>query len=100
MRGQSVIDWRTIQMFLSEDGVSEVLVDNENPTKMKCTCPQFEAKASCKHTKYIKSHMVNNKGHYTVLVPQEVDEDIVTMAMQEQDSMRDFIINYARVVVL
>lgn len=87
-------------MFLSEDGVAEVQIDNDNPQKMQCTCPQFRSSSRCKHAKHIKTYMAKNHGHYTVTVPEEIDEDVVLEAMETSESMREFIIRHARVEVL
>jgi hypothetical protein len=100
MRGTRVADWRTVQMFLSEDGVSEVQIDNESPQKVRCNCRKFVSYGKCKHSKHVKSTMDNNHGHYTVLVPEEIDEQIVLDSLDTPEGTRQFIIRHARVEVL
>lgn len=87
-------------MFLSEDGVAEVQLDVDNSSKIRCSCPAFQRSARCKHQKYVKRAIAEGDGHYTVLIPEEIPEDIALIAMSTAESMRDFIINYARVEVL
>jgi len=35
------VNWRTVQMFLGEEGVSEVSVDADNAFNVRCTCPSY-----------------------------------------------------------
>lgn len=101
MKGTGMdIEWRTVQMFLSEDGVAEVQIDAENSSKVRCSCPAFQKSAKCKHQRRVKQLISEGDGHYTVLIPEEIPEDIALIAMSTPETMRDFIINYARVEVL
>jgi hypothetical protein len=39
MRGLNMeIDWRTVQLFLDDSGVSEVEIDAEDATNVRCSC--------------------------------------------------------------
>lgn len=94
------ITWRTVQVFLEPDGVVEVEVDQENPTKARCTCPGFARSARCKHVKYVKEYMEKNDGHYSINIPVDVDEEEAIQAMRNPNAFRDFIIKYAKVEVI
>jgi hypothetical protein len=94
------ISWRTVQLFLEEDGVVEVEVDQDNHSKVRCTCAGFLRAARCKHTKYVKNHMAENDGHYSVQIPVDIDDDEAFKAIQSAASFRDFIIKYGKVEVI
>jgi hypothetical protein len=94
------IDWRTIQLFISNDGVAEVEVDSENSSKVRCSCPEFKKMARCKHQRRVKALISENDGHYTVLVPDDIPEEIAIAAMTDPTAMREFIIKYAKIEVL
>jgi hypothetical protein len=93
-------DWRTVQLFLDDDGVSEVEVDSLNPYQARCSCKQGAAKGKCAHLKHVRQIMDENKGHYTVHIPVEVDEDVAEEAMASAAAFREFIIKYGKVEVL
>jgi hypothetical protein len=94
------IDWRTIQVFLSPDGVFEVEVDNDNHAKARCNCPMFRASAKCKHVRYVRRRMEENDGHYSILIPYEISEDEALSAMQTSQDFRAFVLRHARVEVI
>lgn len=101
MKGPKMdIDWRTVQLFLSEDGIAEVQIDSENSRKVRCTCKDFFKNARCKHQRRVKTAIDENNGHYTVLVPDDIPEEVALNAMEDAESMREFIIKYARIEVL
>lgn len=94
------IDWRTVQLFLSENGIAEVEIDSENSSKVRCSCPDFQKNARCKHQRRVKTMIAENHGHYTVMVPEEISEEVALNAMSDSKAMRDFIIKYAKIEVL
>jgi hypothetical protein len=94
------IDWRTVQMFLSEEGIAEVEIDTDNSSKVRCSCPSFQKNARCKHQRKVRATIAENFGHYTVLVPEDVPEEVALTAMSDPQKMREFIIRYGRVEVL
>jgi len=101
MRGLDMeIDWRTVQMFLGDDGISEVEIDAENSAKMRCSCKSFFKAARCKHTKYVKNQMEDNNGHYAIQVPVDISDEEALDAMSSADTFREFIIKHGKVQVL
>jgi hypothetical protein len=44
--------------------------------------------------------MLLNKGHYSILVPNEVSEDLALKASDDPKKFRDFVVRYAKVEVL
>jgi predicted nucleic acid-binding Zn finger protein len=95
------IDWRTIQMFLSEDFVCEVQVDVDNHKKMRCSCPNFLRGGRCKHVRFVRNASDANNGHYSITVAgEDATEELVREAAKDSKSFRDFIIKYAVIEVL
>lgn len=94
------IEWRTVQLFVSDEGVSEVEVDSDNPNKVRCTCTNFKSAARCKHTRFIKKAMEENNGHYNIQIPSDVPDEEAVIAMLDRELFRKFIIKYAKVEVL
>lgn len=93
-------DWRTVQLFIGDNGISEVEVDSLNSKNVRCTCTGSAATGRCPHVKYVKNTMLKNDGHYTVSIPVELDEEEVEIAMKTAESFREFIIRYGKVEVL
>ena len=94
------IDWRMVQVFLGEEGVSEVEIDSENHKKVRCTCAAFKTSARCKHSKYVRNLMDQNDGHYSIQIPVHVPDDIAMEAMSSSASFREFILKYGKVEVI
>jgi hypothetical protein len=99
VKGSQVSNWRTVQVFISPNGVfeAELRPDDKNP---RCNCPAYVLRNDCKHADFIKKKMEENDGHYAILVPEEVPEELADAAQASAESFREFIINYARVEVL
>lgn len=93
-------DWRTVQLFLTKEYVAEVEVNSADNREVRCNCKGYINFSRCNHVKYVKKHMQGNNGHYTIKIPQEVDEDLAEMAMTDSEMFRQFIIDYAKVEVL
>jgi len=94
------IDWRVVQFFVSEDGVAEVEVDTEKPSRIRCSCARFSSKGSCKHTKYIREDMAAHDGHYQIRVPYEVPDEEAVLAIGSAENFRNFILKYGTVIAL
>lgn len=94
------IDWRTVQLFLDENGVYEVEVDADNNKRVRCNCSTFKLSARCKHAKFVKTNMEAGQGNYSIQIPVEVSDEEAFKAMSSSDSFRDFIIKYGKVEVI
>ena len=90
-----------MQLFISAQaaGVFEVEVDTETKDT-RCNCPVWRKTAMCKHSNFVKDKMRMNRGHYSILVPNEVPEDLAVDASDDAVKFRDFIVRYAKVEVL
>jgi len=93
-------DWRTVQLFLSEQGVAEVEVDSLNAKHVKCSCPSYNSVSRCAHVKHVKKTMSENDGHYSISIPVEIDEQEAIDATASSTAFRNFILKYGKVEVL
>ncbi len=96
----SQVSWRTVQMFLGDEGVSEVCIDAENARNVKCSCPSFNKFSKCKHVNFVSNKITENDGHYGVQIPENIDDDIAFAALSDEESFRDFVIKYGKIEVL
>jgi hypothetical protein len=94
------IEWRTIQLFLDEDGISEVELDYNNRKKIRCNCKDFSGLAKCKHVKFVRLELDKNNGAYSIKVPDDVDDDEAFEALEDPASFRSFIIKYGKILVI
>jgi hypothetical protein len=102
MKGMSMnTEWRTVQLFISAQaaGVFEVEVDTDTK-QTRCNCPVWKKTLSCKHSSFVDARMRMNKGHYSILVPNEVSEDVAIEASDDPKKFRDFVVRYAKVEVI
>ena len=93
--------WRTVQVFLSAQsaGVFEVEVDTDTK-ETRCSCPVYEKRGTCKHTNFVNVKMKMNKGHYSILVPNEIPEEMALEANDDPKKFREFVLKYAKIEVL
>lgn len=94
------IEWRTLQLFLGDEGISEVSVDASDIRKVRCNCKMFLKIARCKHANFVRTKLDTNKGAYDFKVPEDVDEDELSFASQDVEGFRNFIIKYGKIEVL
>ena len=93
--------WRTVQLFISSQaaGVFEVEVDT-GTKRVRCNCPVWKKTLKCKHVNFVNKKMELNNGHYSILVPSEVPEELASQANIDPKTFRDFVVRYAKVEVL
>jgi hypothetical protein len=94
------IEWRTVQMFLGDEGVSEVSVDSEDPTKIRCSCTVFQKNARCKHSKFMRDKFQTRQEAVQIKIPDNVSDEELEQAFKDTQSFRDFVIKYGKVLVL
>ena len=94
------IDWRTVQLFLGDEGVSEVSVAEHDSKKVRCTCTVFASSSKCKHSRWVRQRMDENNGVFSVKVPDTMDDEEAIDALADVANFRDFVIKYGKVVVL
>ncbi len=92
-------DWRTVQMFLSSRGIFEVEIDLESDN-VKCTCPGFQARNVCKHSRLVVSKARTNGGIYPLQVSSKATVSETNRANMSSESFRDFVIKYGKIEVI
>jgi hypothetical protein len=94
-------DWRTVQLFLDDNGVAEVEADVDDYQNMRCTCNLFrKSLKKCRHTTYIKKVIEKNGGAYSIKLPEDLPDEELDAAMESKESFRALLIKYAPIEVL
>lgn len=93
-------EWRTVQLFISENGVCEVQVDSNNVKSVKCNCKGSMTAGRCAHIKHVRKIMDENNGNYTISVPEGIDDADAIAAMADATAFRNFVIKYGKVETL
>ena len=96
----SVNTWRTVQLFLDDNGISEVEVNPVEKKSVRCSCLKFSKSSKCAHAARVKNIMEANDGHYEISIPVDIDEEVAHEAALDATSFRAFILKYGRVEVL
>lgn len=102
MKGQQMsTPWRTVQVFISSQaaGIFEVDVDTDTK-KLRCNCPKWKKTFDCKHVRFVHERMIMNDGHYSILVSNEVPEELALEASDDPEKFREFVVKYAKIEVL
>jgi len=101
MKGPQVSSaWRTVQQFISAQGMGIFEVEVETDTKeTRCTCPVYIKKGSCKHIQFV-NEKIKTTGHYSILVPNEIPEEMAFEANENSEKFREFVVKYAKIEVL
>lgn len=102
MKGGSVqTSWRTVQLFISAQaaGIFEVEVDTATK-KLRCNCPKWKKTFNCKHVRFVNERMSMNDGHYSILIPEEIPEELALDASDTAEKFREFVVKYAKIEVL
>jgi hypothetical protein len=101
MKGMNMsAEWRTLQLFLDNDGVCEVEADYEDYEIMKCSCGAFAISRKCKHLRYVRREIVRNGGKYSIKISADIDDEDIVDAMKTAASFREFVLRYAKIEVL
>ena len=100
MKGQSMSSWRTVQQFISEQVIGVFEVDVNTETKeTRCNCPVWTKRGSCKHVQFV-NFRIKDTGHYSILVPNEISDEMALEANEDPDKFREFVVKYAKIEVL
>lgn len=101
MKGKQVqTPWRTVQQFISHQGVGIFEVEvNTDTTEVRCNCPVYLKRGSCKHSMFVNMR-IKQTGHYSILIPTEVPEELAIEANETPEKFREFIVKYGKIEVL
>ncbi len=87
-------EWRTVQFFLTQNGVFEVETDSAG--KYRCSC----GKEMCSHCRFVQKKAQDNGGNYPVRVSTRASDREIQRAQKNPRKFRDLVVKYARVEVL
>lgn len=93
-------DWVTIQFFVSDDGTYEVQGSHKDYRKMKCTCAEFNPLRRCKHVKYMRNHIEDNDGVFSLRIPDDVGDEEIDAVVNGETDFRDMLLRYGKVVYI
>jgi hypothetical protein len=96
---KTMSDWQATQIFLSDTGVHEVQI-NLDSARLRCDCPGYSSRSQCKHTRFVKSKMLENDGVYPVEVSNKASAEESEEARLDPSSFRKFLFKYGRVEVV
>lgn len=101
MKGQQMSSaWRTVQLFISAQGAGIFEVEVETETKdTRCNCPVWSKRGSCKHIQFVNDK-IKYTGHYSIMVPNEIPEEMALDANTDAKKFREFVLKYAKIEVL
>jgi hypothetical protein len=96
-------DSRLVQVFLSQQqtpgpGIYEVSVEKDSDS-LSCTCPGFRGRATCKHVRFVKARIDNNKGNYPLEISSRATKDDAEKARQSNIDFREFVIKFGKIEV-
>lgn len=91
--------WRTVQFFLSPQGVYEAEVNLES-SALRCNCPGFGSRAFCRHTRWITGQMEKHSGSFPLQVSSRANAHEAKEANASPEAMRTFVLKYGKVEVL
>ena len=93
--------WRTVQLFISSQAAGVFEVDVNTETKdLRCNCPKWKKTFNCKHVRFVAAKMELSNGHYSILVPNEIPEELAMEANLDAKTFREFVVKYAKIEVL
>jgi hypothetical protein len=104
MKGPSVSQGlRLIQVFLSQSattapGIYEVSLDDDKEA-LSCTCPGFQGRNVCKHTKFVKARIDTNNGTYPLEISSRATKEDAESAKKSNKHFREFVIRFGKIEV-
>jgi hypothetical protein len=89
-------DWKTIQFFLSLNGVCEVQVSTDKD--MRCTCNGYSARRKCKHVNWCKISVKNDI--FPINISDAAPDEDIQEANSSPVAFRELLLRYGKIVVL
>jgi hypothetical protein len=93
---------RLIQVFLSPaatPGPCIFEVSSVTGGALTCTCPGFNGRKTCKHTRFVKARIDSNGGHYPLEISKRATDEDAEKAKESPEEFRKFVINFAKIEV-
>lgn len=84
---------KTIQFFVSINGVDEVMADKNS--KLSCTCDGFTTRKRCKHITWCELEL--SQGTFPIQVDKATPDHAIKKAKESDEAFRDFLIRYGKI---
>jgi hypothetical protein len=102
MKGPIVSESRVVQFFLTPGntpslGIFEVSSDATE--SLKCSCPGFSGRKSCKHTRFVQARIDGNNGVYPMEISTRATQADADKARESNESFREFVLKYGKIEV-
>jgi hypothetical protein len=94
---------KLVQIFLSKassPGPSVFEVHTNKAGDLTCTCPGFNGRRSCKHTKFVTERFESNDGVYPMEISKHATEEEIEAAQENPELFRKFILKHGKIEVL
>lgn len=101
MMESSVKETRLVQVFLSPARTNPNIyeVSSVLGAGLICTCPSFQGKTSCKHTRFVQARIDSNEGNYPLEISKRATEEDAERAKESPEAFREFVIKFAKIEV-
>lgn len=97
---KTMSDWQTTQVFLSDTGVHEVEISLVSG-RLRCNCPGYSSRSSCKHARFVDNRMNENGGVYPVEISNSAKAEYFGQkALENPEEFRKYLYRYGRVEVI
>lgn len=90
-------EWKTIQFFVSLNGISEVQISNNN--NMRCTCEGFKIRKKCKHVVFCLNE-TNDDFVYPIKIAEATPQEYIDRAKTSAEEFRNLLLKYGRILAL
>ena len=93
---------RLVQVFLSQSqttapGIYEVSLDEKDT--LVCTCPGYQGRSVCKHSKFVKERIDTNNGTYPLEISDRATKEDAETAKKSNKHFREFVIRFGKIEV-
>lgn len=98
-----VKDLKLVQIFLSQassPGPSIFEVYTNKSGDLTCTCPGYNGRKTCKHTKFVDARFKSNNGVYPMEISDSATEEEAQEAQKSPELFRKFILKYGKIEVI
>jgi hypothetical protein len=99
MQGQET---KLIQVFLSQSmtpGPAIYEVCSTSDGDLICSCPGFNGRSSCKHSRFVSARIKTNGGSYPLEISKKATKEEADKAQESTDAFREFIIRFGKIEV-
>ena len=89
--------WKTIQFFISLNGISEVQVSSTNV--LRCSCDGYKTRKKCKHIVFCLNESDDNLV-YPIKIHEETPQEFIDKAKTSPEEFRNLLLKYGRILAL